>query len=128
MVRKPSSFTSFFLRYRRSKSYDLVGSVYHGWRSWHTRFGLITRQRSRNHNYTPRPLPFKCPIYFLRGFLHVFRPQLMSTFKLSQDTPADLLFVRIGYIGEFEEVDDHRSGKIVIQLNGRYDDQVLSAR
>ncbi|KAF8473451.1 40S ribosomal protein-like protein S22 [Kalaharituber pfeilii] len=24
-----------------------------------------------------------------------------------------------GYIGEFEEVDDHRSGKIVIQLNGR---------
>ena len=26
----------------------------------------------------------------------------------------------IGYIGEFEEVDDHRSGKIVIQLNGRY--------
>ena len=29
-------------------------------------------------------------------------------------------FIRIGYIGEFEEVDDHRSGKIVIQLNGRY--------
>jgi len=24
-----------------------------------------------------------------------------------------------GYIGEFEEVDDHRAGKIVIQLNGR---------
>ena len=24
-----------------------------------------------------------------------------------------------GYIGEFEIVDDHRSGKIVIQLNGR---------
>ena len=24
-----------------------------------------------------------------------------------------------GYIGEFEEIDDHRSGKIVIQLNGR---------
>merc|ERR1711977_464554 len=24
-----------------------------------------------------------------------------------------------GYIGEFEEVDDHRSGKIVIRLNGR---------
>jgi small subunit ribosomal protein S15Ae len=23
------------------------------------------------------------------------------------------------YIGSFEEVDDHRSGKIVIQLNGR---------
>ncbi|KAL8702668.1 MAG: hypothetical protein Q9201_004169 [Fulgogasparrea decipioides] len=26
---------------------------------------------------------------------------------------------RHGYIGEFEEVDDHRSGKVVIQLNGR---------
>ncbi len=25
----------------------------------------------------------------------------------------------LGYIGEFEIVDDHRSGKIVIQLNGR---------
>ncbi|CCF54981.1 hypothetical protein NDA11_002603 [Ustilago hordei] len=24
-----------------------------------------------------------------------------------------------GYIGEFEEVDDHRSGKVVVQLNGR---------
>ncbi|CCJ29334.1 unnamed protein product [Pneumocystis jirovecii] len=24
-----------------------------------------------------------------------------------------------GYIGEFEEIDDHRNGKIVIQLNGR---------
>ncbi|KAK9475065.1 40S ribosomal protein uS8 [Dipodascopsis tothii] len=24
-----------------------------------------------------------------------------------------------GYIDEFEEVDDHRSGKIVVQLNGR---------
>ncbi len=25
----------------------------------------------------------------------------------------------LGYIGEFEEIDDHRSGKIVIQLIGR---------
>ena len=25
----------------------------------------------------------------------------------------------IGYIGEFEEIDDHRSGKIVVQLIGR---------
>lgn len=24
-----------------------------------------------------------------------------------------------GYIGEFELIDDHRSGKIVVQLNGR---------
>lgn len=33
---------------------------------------------------------------------------------------ADILFsFSSGYIGEFEEVDDHRSGKIVVQLNGR---------
>ena len=25
----------------------------------------------------------------------------------------------IGYIGEFEYVDDHRAGKIVVELNGR---------
>ena len=25
----------------------------------------------------------------------------------------------VGYIGEFEIIDDHRSGKIVVQLNGR---------
>jgi ribosomal protein S8 len=28
-------------------------------------------------------------------------------------------FVFVGYIGEFEYVDDHRSGKIVVELNGR---------
>jgi len=28
-------------------------------------------------------------------------------------------FLLEGYIGEFEIVDDHRSGKIVIELNGR---------
>ena len=26
---------------------------------------------------------------------------------------------RAGYIGEFEYVDDHRGGKIVVELNGR---------
>ena len=31
----------------------------------------------------------------------------------------DILTYFAGYIGEFEEVDDHRSGKIVVQLNGR---------
>ncbi|CAG8668573.1 6274_t:CDS:2, partial [Paraglomus brasilianum] len=30
-----------------------------------------------------------------------------------------LVMQKHGYIGEFEEIDDHRSGKIVIQLNGR---------
>ena len=30
-----------------------------------------------------------------------------------------ILSIFEGYIGEFEEIDDHRSGKIVIQLTGR---------
>lgn len=30
-----------------------------------------------------------------------------------------ILFCSTGYIGEFEYVDDHRSGKIVVELNGR---------
>lgn len=29
------------------------------------------------------------------------------------------VMLRKGYIGEFEIVDDHRAGKIVVQLNGR---------
>ena len=29
------------------------------------------------------------------------------------------LVVFVGYIGEFEYVDDHRAGKIVVELNGR---------
>jgi len=28
-------------------------------------------------------------------------------------------FCSLGYIGEFEFVDDHRAGKIVVELNGR---------
>ena len=29
------------------------------------------------------------------------------------------MFYYVGYIGEFEYVDDHRAGKIVVELNGR---------
>jgi len=28
-------------------------------------------------------------------------------------------FIVVGYINEFEYIDDHRSGKIVVELNGR---------
>lgn len=42
---------------------------------------------------------------------------MWSSFNLSQHS---LTVLSPGYIGEFEEVDDHRSGKIVVQLNGRY--------
>ncbi|KAJ8748370.1 hypothetical protein K2173_003007 [Erythroxylum novogranatense] len=30
-----------------------------------------------------------------------------------------ILYLLLGYIGEFEYVDDHRAGKIVVELNGR---------
>ena len=31
-----------------------------------------------------------------------------------------------GYIGEFEYVDDHRGGKIVVELNGRSENQSVA--
>jgi small subunit ribosomal protein S15Ae len=34
-------------------------------------------------------------------------------------TNRHFLIPPVGYIGEFEIIDDHRSGKIVVQLNGR---------
>lgn len=40
-------------------------------------------------------------------------------FLLTLSLPLPLSFLSKGYIGEFEEIDDHRSGKVVIQLNGR---------
>ena len=30
-----------------------------------------------------------------------------------------LFYVILGYIGEFEIIDDHRAGKIIVNLNGR---------
>jgi ribosomal protein S8 len=32
---------------------------------------------------------------------------------------ANIANNQTGYIGEFEEIDDHRNGKVVVQLNGR---------
>ena len=39
--------------------------------------------------------------------------------RLNLSQHALTMYICTGYIGEFEEVDDHRNGKIVIQLNGR---------
>jgi small subunit ribosomal protein S15Ae len=36
-----------------------------------------------------------------------------------QRTKKDFILNLLGYIGEFEIIDDHRSGKIVVQLTGR---------
>ena len=46
-------------------------------------------------------------------------PCLSWFIRLQYHSLTVLTAVDSGYIGEFEEVDDHRSGKIVIQLNGR---------
>lgn len=81
--------------------------------------GLITRQWFRQTKLTPRSLPFKFP---------ADSKLCEDSYTCSDSFPwgsicficrniADSSFP--GYIGEFEEVDDHRSGKIVIQLNGR---------
>lgn len=45
-------------------------------------------------------------------FLLIFYSYIGTELLTSHSHPA-------GYIGEFEIIDDHRSGKIVIQLNGR---------
>jgi ribosomal protein S8 len=43
---------------------------------------------------------------------------MVSNLKASR-VPVKNVFLSVsGYIGEFEIIDDHRSGKIVIQLNG----------
>ena len=42
---------------------------------------------------------------------------MMSNVYIVATNHLTLIFS--GYIGEFEEVDNHRSGKIVVQLNGR---------
>ena len=70
------------------------------------------------HQLTKRSLPFKCPADLiicedLTHFLTIYHEVQCFIYRNIAD------FTFLGYIGEFEEVDDHRSGKIVIQLNGR---------
>ena len=46
---------------------------------------------------------------------------MFNVYSIATNTPPDerSLTELQGYVGEFEEVDDHRNGKVVIQLNGR---------
>lgn len=56
------------------------------------------------------------PIFLLASlfpFFYSFHPNFVLFHFLS------FHFFFLGYIDEFEIVDDHRSGKIVVQLNGR---------
>lgn len=49
-----------------------------------------------------------------RSLSALYRPEHDSSSFLSCPLPCTA-----GYIGEFEYVDDHRGGKIVVELNGR---------
>ena len=44
---------------------------------------------------------------------------LVHTKEYTVVLPLTPLALHAGYIGEFEFVDDHRGGKIVVELNGR---------
>lgn len=44
---------------------------------------------------------------------------LLDSIPLAQVMHIYMIVNLIGYIGEFEYVDDHRAGKIVVELNGR---------
>lgn len=82
-------------------------------------FGMITRRRPMS---TLRSRSFKLPRNQtpMRGsytFSEASNDEqcLVHRNKMTDDDS----FFFSGYIGEFEEVDNHRSGKIVVQLNGR---------
>ncbi len=83
--------------------------------------GLITRQWFRCLN---KPHD-RCPLSVRKIVVCEDLTRSLSLWctTLYQSQHANTLFV--GYIGEFEEVDDHRSGKIVIQLNGRYVSEII---
>ncbi|KAK3099117.1 40S ribosomal protein S22 [Teratosphaeriaceae sp. CCFEE 6253] len=65
-----------------------------------------------------RPLSVREIEIHWRRILHVSGCSLAEGCTFNQSLHA-LTWHIAGYIGEFEEVDDHRNGKIVIQLNGR---------
>ncbi|KAA1081942.1 40S ribosomal protein S22 [Puccinia graminis f. sp. tritici] len=66
---------------------------------------LCSSMASTNHDFHP-------PVLLLKDRRGIFVVQAHS--NSSQDA-----CVGSGYIDEFEYIDDHRSGKIVVQLNGR---------
>ena len=61
-------------------------------------------------------------VYFSCTSLYYFLFQFNQTFANNKTKKEKELItnkLELGYIGEFEYIDDHRSGKIVVQLNGR---------
>src|SRR5271163_2075217 len=61
--------------------------------------------------------------FLTRHFSSIYENMVFNVSKHLSINPFLFRFeqflILVGYIGEFEEIDDHRSGKIVIQLNGR---------
>ena len=61
-------------------------------------------------------------VYFSCTSLYYFCSSLIKLFANNKTKKEKELItnkLELGYIGEFEYIDDHRSGKIVVQLNGR---------
>ena len=88
-----------------------VGSV----RSWlgHPQKSLL------NSSWWCRSMVFLNIYIFFNLFecnINIFTGGLLSISFLSWFV---MLWCFVGYIGEFEYVDDHRAGKIVVELNGR---------
>lgn len=75
--------------------------------------GLITSHWLK----LPQPLVFKCPKDWICEDLT--RSLILCDLQRLIFRNKQLTIAFTGYIGEFEEVDDHRNGKIVVQLNGR---------
>jgi hypothetical protein len=57
--------------------------------------------------------------HYVEGAEQILPPLSTSMPSVLTGRLSVWFFVPIGYIGEFEIVDDHRSGKIVVNLTGR---------
>merc|ERR1711887_348602 len=93
--------------------------------------GLISRVSSRTYRFFVNHLSHPQPTKMVR--MSTLADALKSISNAEKRgkrqvliRPSSKVIVRFlkcmqkhGYIGEFEEVDDHRSGKIVVHLNGR---------
>lgn len=79
-------------------------------------FKYSVKQKTGNLPIRPRQLSPISVFYVSYTFFigpHCFGCQKKINFFFFFDTNAE------GYIDEFEWIDDHRSGKVVVQLNGR---------
>lgn len=62
---------------------------------------------------------FFCEVFFSCTHIAFDRLEKGEGTSFTMLTTLWFCFRRAGYINEFEYIDDHRSGKIVVELNGR---------